>query len=76
MFDWFYRLFLPNSNPDVTQSLVVIMLVIGAGVFVGRIKIGKISFGVSAVMFLGLLLGHFGYRIQFGILCNRYQPYT
>ncbi|HEX5743710.1 MAG TPA: putative transporter [Flavobacteriaceae bacterium] len=68
MFDWFYRLFLPTENPDVTQSLVVIMLVIGAGVFVGRIKIGKISFGVSAVMFLGLLLGHFGYRIQIGIL--------
>jgi putative transport protein len=44
------------------------MLVIGGGVLFGRIRIAKISLGVVAVMFTGLLLGHYGYRIQIDIL--------
>ena len=64
MFDWLNTLFLPAQNPTVTQSIVVLMLAIGTGVFFGRLKLGKISFGVSAVVFTGLILGHFGYRIQ------------
>lgn len=68
MFDWLNTLFLPAQNPTVTQSIVVLMLAIGTGVFFGRLKLGKISFGVSAVMFTGLILGHFGYRIQGEIL--------
>ncbi len=68
MFDWLNTLFLPAENPTVTQSIVVLMLAIGTGVFFGRMKLGKISFGVSAVMFTGLILGHFGYRINGEIL--------
>lgn len=68
MFDWLNTLLLPVENPTVTQSIVAIMLAIGTGIFFGRLKLGKITFGVSAVMFTGLLLGHFGYRIQPGIL--------
>ncbi len=64
MLDWLKTLLLPTENPNITQSLVTIMLAIGTGIFLGRLKLGKISFGVSAVMFTGLLLGHFGYRIQ------------
>ncbi|ACU06684.1 Uncharacterized transporter PG_1411 [Flavobacteriaceae bacterium 3519-10] len=68
MFDWLQTLLLPVENPTVTQSIVVIMLAVGSGIFFGRLKLGKITFGVSAVMFTGLLLGHFGYRIDAGIL--------
>ncbi|HRZ74809.1 MAG TPA: hypothetical protein P5335_07755, partial [Flavobacterium sp.] len=68
MFEWFYKLFVPTENPDITQSLVVVMIIIGIGVFVGRLKIGKVSLGVSAVMFAGLFLGHFGYRINGDIM--------
>lgn len=68
MFDWLQNLLLPAENPSVTQSIVVIMLAIGTGIFFGRMKLGKITFGVSAVMFTGLFLGHLGYRIQDGIL--------
>lgn len=68
MFDWLKTLLLPAENPTVTQSIVVMMLAVGSGIFFGRLKIGKITFGVSAVMFTGLLLGHFGYRIDDGIL--------
>lgn len=64
MFDWLKTLLFPIENPTVIQSLVTIMLAIGSGVFFGRLKLGKITFGVSAVMFTGLILGHFGYRIN------------
>ncbi|MBC7885762.1 MAG: putative transporter [Saprospiraceae bacterium] len=64
MFDWFNTLFSPTSHPDITQSLVVMLLCIGLGVFAGRIKIGSVSLGVSAVMFIGLILGHFGYSMK------------
>lgn len=68
MFDWLHTLLLPAETPNVAQSMITIMLAIGSGVFFGRLKMGKISFGVSAVMFTGLLLGHLGYRINHEIL--------
>lgn len=68
MFDWLHSLLLPSENPSITQSMITIMLAIGSGVFFGRLKMGKITFGVSAVMFTGLILGHFGYRINSSIL--------
>lgn len=68
MFNWFNTLFSPNDNPDITQSLIVLLIAISVGFFVGRIKIGNISLGVSAVMFVGLFLGHYGYRMDESIL--------
>ena len=68
MLDWLNQLLIPVENPNVIQSLIVIMLAIGSGIFFGRIKIAKISLGVSAVMFTGLFLGHVGYRINPEIL--------
>lgn len=68
MFDWFYKLFSPNDNPDITQSLIVLLIAISVGFFAGRIKVRNISLGVSAVMFVGLFLGHYGYRMDESIL--------
>ena len=68
MFDWFYKLFSPNDNPDITQSLIVLLIAISVGFFVGRIKIRNVSLGVSAVMFVGLFLGHYVYRMDESIL--------
>lgn len=68
MFDWLHNLLLPAETPGVIQSLIVMMLAIGTGIFFGRIRIAKVSLGVSAVMFTGLLLGHFGYRMNTEIL--------
>lgn len=68
MLDWMYRLIFPSETPDVTQSLVVLLLAISIGFFVGRIKVKGITLGVSAVMFVGLGLGHYGYRINAAIL--------
>jgi putative transport protein len=68
MFDWINKLMAPNATPDVTQSLVVLLLAISIGFFVGRLKFKGITLGVSAVMFVGLFLGHYGYRMKIEIL--------
>lgn len=68
MFEWFFTLFSPNSNPNITQSLIVLLIAISVGFFIGRFKIGNVSLGVSAVMFVGLLLGHYGYKMEKNIL--------
>lgn len=64
MFEWFYTLFSPVEEPEMTQSLIVLFMAISVGFFVGKLKIGSISLGVSAVMFVGLFLGHLGYSIN------------
>lgn len=61
MFEWFNVLFSPTDEPEMTQSLIVLFMAISIGFFVGKIKFGSVSLGVSAVMFVGLFLGHFGY---------------
>lgn len=68
MFDWFNTLLSPNPTPDVTQSLIVLLIAISVGFFMGKIRIGSISLGVAAVMFVGLFLGHYGYRVDKSIL--------
>ncbi len=68
MFNWFEMLFLPTEFPDITQSLIALLMAIGSGVFLGRLKLGNVSLGVSGVMFSSLLLGHLGYRIEEHIL--------
>ena len=68
MFDWFNTLFSPNPHPDITQSLIVLLIAISVGFFVGKIRIGSISLGVAAVMFVGLFLGHYGFRMDESIL--------
>lgn len=64
MFEWFKILFTPTEEPEMTQALIVLFLAISVGFFVGRIKIGSVSLGVSAVMFVGLFLGHMGYSMN------------
>jgi putative transport protein len=64
MFDWFRILFTPTETPEMTQSLIVLFMAISIGFFAGKLKIGNVSLGVSAVMFVGLYLGHLGYGMN------------
>lgn len=64
MFEWFKLLFTPTDEPEMTQALIVLFLAISIGFFVGRIKFGNVSLGVSAVMFVGLFLGHLGFSMD------------
>ncbi len=64
MFSTLIELFSPTKNPNVTQSLILVMFTIALGIFLGNFKLKRISFGISAVMFTGLLMGHLGYNLE------------
>jgi putative transport protein len=49
------------------QPALMLFLIIGLGYLLGNIRIGGFSFGpVAGVLFAGLFLGHFGFRITPG----------
>jgi len=64
MFESLKNLLLPAQSPDISQSLFIVLFAISLGIFLGRIKIKGVSLGISAVMFSGLLLGHYGYKLE------------
>jgi putative transport protein len=64
MFEWLRFLFTPTDEPEMTQSLMVLFMAISVGFFAGKLKIGSVSLGVSAVMFVGLFLGHLGFTMN------------
>ena len=50
-----------------TQPVLTLFLIIGSGYLIGRIPIGSFSFGpVAGVLFAGLFLGHFDFRMSPG----------
>lgn len=58
------------TNPDtgtITNTAYIIAIyafVVATGVLLGRIKIKGISLGVTFVLFMGILVGHLGVRID------------
>jgi len=63
--NWFTDLFLKESIP---QTVLIYSLVIAAGVLLGKLKVYKISLGVTFVLFTGILAGHLGVRINHEVL--------
>lgn len=60
-------LFAPH-NTSLESTLILISFVIAAGIFIGKIKIFGVSLGVTFVLFVGILMGHFGYEVNESIL--------
>lgn len=58
--DWLLELFEPN-NLSLPSTIILYSVVIFTGIYLGKIKIFGVSLGVTFVLFVGLLLGHFGY---------------
>ena len=48
----------------VAHSMIILALSIGIGVYLGRIKVAGVSFGVTWVLFIGILLSHFGMTLD------------
>ena len=48
----------------VAHSVLILSLVIAFGVMLGKIKIAGVSFGVTWILFVGILFGHFGFNIN------------
>lgn len=58
--DWITSLFCPGQT-GIASTLVLYSFVIAAGIYLGKMKIFGVSLGVTFVLFVGILLGHFGY---------------
>lgn len=59
--DWLIKLFTDNS---IAQAVLITGLTIALGLLLGRIKFGSVSIGVTWVLFVGILLAHFGLGID------------
>ncbi len=49
---------------SIGHSILLLSVVIAAGIQLGKIKIFGISLGITLVLFVGILLGHFGLTIN------------
>ena len=54
-------LFTSNS---IAHAVLILGLTIAVGLWLGRIKFGSISLGITWVLFVGILLSHFGFGID------------
>ncbi len=59
--NWFIQLFTEQS---VAQSVIIYSLVIATGIAFGKLKIFGISFGITWVLFIGLLVSFLGITIN------------
>lgn len=57
--DWIVNLF--TNTESVAHIALLYAIVIAIGVYLGKIKIGGISLGVTFVLFAGILAGHVGF---------------
>lgn len=60
--DWISELFAPG-NESIASTLVLYSFVIAAGIYLGKLKFFGVSLGVTFVLFVGILMGHFGYVV-------------
>ncbi len=59
--NWFTELF---SGTGVAHALFILSLVIATGLLLGRIKVWGISLGVTWILFVGIVAGHFGFALS------------
>ena len=64
--DWLNSLLWDPSS--VAHIVLLYSFVIAIGVMLGKIKVGGISLGVTFVLFMGILMGHFGFTVSTPIL--------
>lgn len=64
--DWLINLF--TTTDSVTHIVLLYAIVIAVGVYLGKIKIGGISIGVTFVLFAGIAAGHIGFTAPTNIL--------
>lgn len=64
--DWLINLF--TTTDSVAHIVLLYAIVIAVGVYLGIIKIGGISIGVTFVLFAGIAAGHIGFTAPTNIL--------
>lgn len=65
--DWLIELIRPY-NVSLASTILLYSFVIFAGIYLGKIKIFGISLGVTFVLFVGIIMGHFGFTADADVL--------
>jgi len=65
--EWLINLLGPGHT-ELASTLVLYSFVIASGIFLGKMKIGGVSLGVTFVLFVGIIMGHFGYVVNAEVL--------
>ncbi len=65
--DWIQNLLFPG-NESLASTIVLYSFVIALGVYLGKLKICGVSLGVTFVLFVGIIMGHFGYIVDHEVL--------
>ena len=65
-FQWLINLF--TTTDSVAHIVLLYAIVIAVGVYLGKIKIGGVSLGVTFVLFAGIVAGHIGFTAPTPIL--------
>ena len=65
-FQWLTNLF--TTTDSVAHIVLLYAIVIAVGVYLGKIKIGGVSLGVTFVLFAGIVAGHIGFTAPTPIL--------
>ena len=65
-FHWLRELF--TTTDSVAHIALLYAVVIAVGVYLGKIKIGGVSLGVTFVLFAGIVAGHIGFTAPTNIL--------
>lgn len=65
--DWLIDLLRP-FNTSLASTILLYSFVIFAGIFLGKLKILGVSLGVTFVLFVGIVMGHFGYTADESVL--------
>lgn len=59
--DWLYNLFFGTG---IGHSILLVAMVVFIGIWLGRIKIGGISLGITWILFVGIIFSHYGMRMD------------
>ena len=52
------------TQRDTAGAIFILAIVIASGLFLGKFKLKGISLGTTWILFMGILLGHLGLRIN------------
>ena len=65
--DWIQNLLFPG-NESLASTIVLYSFVKALGVYLGKVKICGVSLCVTFVLFVGIIMGHFGYIVDHEVL--------
>jgi len=55
-------------NESIAHTILIYSLVIAIGVALGKLKIYRISLGITFILFAGIAVGHFGFKVNHDII--------